>query len=68
MDKSVGIFHNLHNEPCSMIREFNSLPSDKILDWSKFKVFADNKINATEKLKIVMGRIENIIGKGENAG
>ena len=23
----------------------NSLPNNKILEWSKFKVFADNKIN-----------------------
>ena len=26
------------------------------------------KINVTENLKIVLGRVENIIGKGENAG
>ena len=47
---------------------FNSLPNDNILDQSKFKAFADNKINMTEKLKFVLGRIENIVGKGENAG
>ena len=29
---------------------FNSLPNDKILDWSKLKAFADNKMNLTEKL------------------
>ena len=27
---------------------FNPLPNDKFLDWSKFKAFADNKINATK--------------------
>ena len=47
---------------------FNSLPHNKILDWSKFKAFADNKINVTEKLKFVLGRVESIVGKGENAG
>ena len=47
---------------------FNSLPDDKVLDWSNLKAFADDKINETEKLKFVMGRIENIVGKGENAG
>ena len=47
---------------------FNSLPNNKILDWSKLKAFADNKINWTENLKIVLGRVENIVGKGENAG
>ena len=24
---------------------WDSLPNDKILDWSKFKAFADDKIN-----------------------
>ena len=46
----------------------NSLPKDKILDWSKLKAFADNKINVNEKLKFGLGRIENIVGNGENAG
>ena len=46
----------------------NSLPNDKILDWSKLKAFADNSINITKKkLKFVLGRLENV-GKGENAG
>ena len=46
---------------------FNSSPSDKILDRFKLK-FADDKINVTEKLKFNLGRVENILGKGENAG
>ena len=46
----------------------NSLPNDKFLDWSKLKALADDKINVTEKLKFVLGRVENILGKGENAG
>ena len=29
------------------------LPNDKILEWSKLKVFADDKIYVTEKLKPV---------------
>ena len=48
--------------------DFNSLPNDKILDWSKFKGLADDKINVTQNLKFVLGRIENILGKEENAG
>ena len=40
----------------------------KILDWPKFKALADDKINVTEKLKFVLGMVENILGKGENAG
>ena len=47
---------------------FNSLPNDKILDWSNLKAVADDTSNAAEKLKFVLGRVENIVGKGENAG
>ena len=47
--------------------EFNCLPNDKILNWSKLKVFANSKLNVTEKLKYAFGRVENIVGKGENA-
>ena len=46
----------------------NSLPTNKILDLSKLKAFADDKSNATQKLKFVLGRVKNILGKGENAG
>ena len=46
----------------------NSLPNKKILDWSKFKTFADNKINVAENLKFVLERVENTVGKGDNAG
>ena len=44
-----------------------SLPNDKCLDWSKLKAFADDKLKVTERLKIVKGKVENIVGKGENA-
>ena len=47
---------------------FNSLPNNKILDRSQLKAFADNKINVTKTLKFVLGRVEKIVGKGENAG
>ena len=47
---------------------FNTLPNDKILDWSKFKAFADDNIDVTQKLKFVLEMVENIVGKGENAG
>ena len=32
------------------------------------KAFADDKINMMQKLEFALGRIENIVGKGENAG
>ena len=40
----------------------------QMLDWSKLKVLADNKINVTKKFKFGLERIENVVGKGENAG
>ena len=40
-----------------------SLPNDKILDWSTFKAFADDKINVTEKGKFVL---ENIFSFPQN--
>ena len=44
---------------------FNSLPNNKILDWSNFKAFADNKIwYDPEKLKFVLRKLENIMEKG----
>ena len=47
---------------------FNSSPNNKILDWSKLKALADNKLYVNEKLKVGLGRAENIVEKGENAG
>ena len=32
---------------------FNSLPNDKIVDWSNLKASTDNKIYVTEDLKFV---------------
>ena len=45
-----------------------SLPHNKFLDCSKLKPFADRKINVAENLKFVLGMVENIVVKGENAG
>ena len=45
-----------------------SLPNIKILDQSKLKTFADNKMNPAKMTISVFNRQENIVGKGENAG
>ena len=45
-----------------------TLPNNKILDQSKLRALADNTINVNKKLKLVLGRKENILGKGENTG
>ena len=46
----------------------NALPNDKMIDWSNFKAFADDNSNMAEMVKLVFERVENIAGKGENAG
>ena len=46
----------------------NCSPNDKLSFWCKFKAFADDKIDLTKKFKFVLGRVENIVRKGENAG
>ena len=38
-----------------------------MIDWSKFKAFADNNSKVAEMAKSVFGMVENIAGKGENA-
>ena len=43
----------------------NSLQNDKIFDWSKFKGFADDKLNVTKMIISVFDRVENIVGKEE---
>ena len=48
--------------------QVNPLPNDKILDQSKVKALADEKINLAKKLKFVLEVEENVLGKGENAG
>ena len=47
---------------------FKPLPNDKILDMTKLKAFADDKINVPQIMISVFDRVEDIVGKGENAG
>ena len=46
----------------------NPLPHDKILGLPKLKAFADDKLNVTQDIKVFFHRMENIVGKEENAG
>ena len=50
------------------ISHFNPLPNDKFLDMTILKAFADNKIKVLKMMIFVFDRVENIVGKGENAG
>ena len=38
---------------------------DQSINWSKLNAFADYKLKLNEKLKLVLGKVENIGGKGE---
>ena len=50
------------------VEQVNSLPNDKILDQSKLKAFADDKIDFVEMMIYILDMVENTVGKGENAG
>ena len=40
-----------------------TLPNDEILDQSKFKAFADDKLKVIQMEKFVLNKTENIVGK-----
>ena len=44
------------------------IPNDKILDVTKLKAFADDKLNVAKMTIFLYDRVENTVGKGENAG
>ena len=45
----------------------DSLPNDKLLEKSKLKAFADDKLKMIKIARFVLDKIENIMGKEENA-
>ena len=45
----------------------NFLPNSKILDMTKLKTFADDKLNIDKLTVSPFKRVENTVGKGENA-
>ena len=49
-------------------RYINSLPNDKILDVTKLKAFAEDKLNVARMMISLLDRVENTVGKRENAG
>ena len=49
-------------------RKMNSLPTDHVLDWTKLKAFTEDKLNVDEIMISGFDNVENIVGKGENAG
>ena len=55
-------------EPCCSKTGLNSLPTGEIFDMTKLKAFANHKINVARMMIAVLDRVDNIVGKGENAG
>ena len=45
----------------------NPFPHNKILDQTKLKAFANNKLNLTKMIISVFDGVENIVGKGKIA-
>ena len=41
-----------------VLKRVNSLPSIKILDWSNFKAYADNKINVAQTMKLAFDGVD----------
>ena len=49
-------------------RCFHPLPNNEILTWTKLKAFADNEFSFAKMVISILDRVENIVGKRENAG
>ena len=60
-------FHNVFYAIC-VLKSFNPLPDDKILDRSKLKQSADDNFKFHENSRNLSKRVENTVGKGEIAG
>ena len=45
----------------------NPLSYDRFLDETKLKAAADENLNMAQMIEFILERIENIVGKGENA-
>ena len=47
---------------------FNPFKNGNVLVESKLKAFEDNKFNMARVMRFIVDRVENIVGKEENAG
>ena len=50
-----------------LCRKELTLYTRKIFGWSKFKVFAVDKLKVAQMLEFSIERVEDIVGRGENA-
>ena len=63
----LTMFSTLYGTYFSFQMHFNPFPHDKILDHTKLKAFADDKLNVTKIVISVFDRVKNMVGKGEIA-
>ena len=56
-----NLYHTLH-------QKINPFPNDRILDMTKLKAFADDKLNVAKLTVYLFIWVENTVWKGENAG
>ena len=54
--------------PHTLVKVLIPLPNDKIFYVTKLKAFADDKLNFVKMTISLSDRVENTVGKGENAG
>ena len=59
--------NSCHLNPWSSEFAFKPFPNDKIIDSSKFNVFADDNFKFVENGKNFSKSVENTVGKGEIA-
>ena len=52
---------------CRLVKDY-PLPNDKILNVTKLKAFAEDKLIIVKMMISLYNRVENTGGKGENAG
>ena len=50
----------------NIVTDPDSLLNNTILDWSKLKGFADDNLNVSKTMIILICRVENIVSIGEN--
>ena len=63
MSKQIKHYHDESNS-----FRFDPLSNDKFLDMTKLKAFADDKLNFAKITISLCDRVENTVGKEENAG
>ena len=68
LQKATFFYFISENSSIFMFSFFNSLPNDQILDMTKLKAFADDKLNVGKVTISLLDRVENTEGNRENAG